>query len=509
MALKLASQSIWTIPRHCFSSRHTLNVVKTGIMSTDLFNNICGHPSNKKSMDKLTKIGIKLKEDSVFDKSCNLLDDEHTCFVGGFHQYPEIAHKNMAKFVRQFMITLTPLSHWRCSKDSKQKLKIDITSTIDKYPFPISFPAKKPVAKNKKTFSKKLSNKWMLSENEYYQDLTDSTGNNMPFLTRNLNKISSQQLLIWRDNHPDITVIPKIEKVFEVFKPNAIILEYPAGGEYLSQYITVKRKISSLFIRLRQSIVSDKRSTIIGSKWYFKNRLWNLKVTDSYAIDRAIEIAIKDKIGIILADYPENEKALFHIGSEILDFYSKMLWTMIEFPWTKCLDLVESKYVSIDFGKWTGLKVLPHFMMTASHRNDMMALAINECDKDKILFISGSFHSRDVIDRLCGNVEIRNPFKNITDRTVELKNLVPDYYTGDSKIQLSDNDITVATQILGANAVKLLSMNNEELDKELLRLILDRHMDKIAEQITFVADSLEDEQLKKQLNELMIRTKKH
>ena len=140
----------------------------------------------------------------------------------------------------------------------------------------------------------------------------------------------------------------------------------------------------------------------------------------------------------------------------------------------KCNNLLQQEPdsgISLDVLHEITLKLWPHIMMVASYRNDMMALSINECTDERVLYIAGGLHCHDVIDRLCGNVEIRNPFKSITDRTVELKNMVPLYYSGDSKIDLSDKDVAIATDRLGENAVRLLGLRNEELNQELLQLM--------------------------------------
>ena len=52
--------------------------------------------------------------------------------------------------------------------------------------------------------SKKYSNQWSLCHDSEYADLKDSFGENMPYLMRSLDKTTNQQLLIWRDTHPDI-----------------------------------------------------------------------------------------------------------------------------------------------------------------------------------------------------------------------------------------------------------------------------------------------------------------
>ena len=465
--------------RHFSSYEHTMNIVRSGIMSLPVFDNICGHPSNRSAMEKLKYCGIGIKEETMLNSSKEgIISDDTTYFVGDFNQYPSSAHENIAKFTRDKMVTLQPISEWRCDKTVQQQLGIPVTSTIDYHPFPITFPSKKLGLdqKNKKRKKSSASSKWNVSDINNYKDLCmlrDSHGQNMPFLTRPLGKTSNQQLLIWRDVHPDIKTIPKIEKVIEIFEPNMIVLEYPSEGQGLDIYPSLQRKIISPMTRLRQNIVTQSRSTVVGTKWYWKNKFWNLNVTDSFAIDRAIEIAIRNKIAISLSDYPSSTKYLLMAGAEALDLYPSTLWKLLEFPLKQCCNLLESQSkLSLDFLHSVVIKLIPHVAVSASYRNDMMALTINECIQDRILYIGGGLHAQDIIHRLCGKVEIRNPFKAISERTVELKRMVPLHYSGYSQIEWNDNDVLIATEKLGKKAVKQLTMNNQELNMELVKLIV-------------------------------------
>ena len=103
-----------------------------------------------------------------------------------------------------------------------------------------------------------------------------------------------------------------------------------------------------------------------------------------------------------------------------------------------------------------------------------MALTINECTDERILYACGALHAKDIIDRLLGNVDMTNPIKSVTDRTVELKNLIPLYHTGSSKIQLDESDITVAKDKLGEEAVELLMMSNEQLNEKLENMTMNK-----------------------------------
>ena len=80
-----------------------------------------------------------------------------------------------------------------------------------------------------------------------------------------------------------------------------------------------------------------------------------------------------------------------------------------------------------------------------------------------------------MIDRLCGNVEILNPFKSITDTTIELKRWIPHYYSGASKMinfHKQDLEIVANEPKLGKDVVRLLKMSNEELHDEAQQIMI-------------------------------------
>lgn len=96
----------------------------------------------------------------------------------------------------------------------------------------------------------------------------------------------------------------------------------------------------------------------------------------------------------------------------------------------------------------------------------MMSLAINESKEERVLFIAGEGHCYDIIDRLTGKVPITNPFKDVNEKTVLLKDLTPDWYQGDSKVEtglLSSDDIEKAKELIGDD-VLLVTVPNAEYE---------------------------------------------
>ena len=123
--------------------------------------------------------------------------------------------------------------------------------------------------------------------------------------------------------------------------------------------------------------------------------------------------------------------------------------------------------LSTKFSRICAIRIQPHLYIVAGYRNDMMSIAINECiDAERILFIGGEGHCYDIIDRLCGNVKISNPFKSVKDRRVILKNLTPEHYIGDSKIDvanLTKTEIENARKLLG-DGILLMTVPNKKYD---------------------------------------------
>lgn len=209
----------------------TLNIVKTGILGqSKAFDNIYDK-LGKEKVKKLLQYNIGVKELNAEDnKKKSVLDDMDRFYVGGWDQYSSAAHSNIAK-VSQALITLQSIDSWMCSRETKQTLGIPITSPIHYHPFKITFPSKSD--RKKKRTGGSL---WKRIPNDDYSDLRDSWGNNMPLLSRSLQKGHSQQLLLFRDTHPDMANIGRMERIVEeVHFPmisfadflNSVVNEYP------------------------------------------------------------------------------------------------------------------------------------------------------------------------------------------------------------------------------------------------------------------------------------------
>eukprot|EP01084_Bolivina_argentea_P124903 221349_1 len=310
------------LTRRQFSSEcDSMNIVKTGILR---FINVSS--KFNKPFKELKKWDINIKEHSMSDDVNNPLQYESEFLVGDFNQYPDIAHSNMAKFYKLYLKHLLPKHFWTTQEETKRVLDIDISSTVDYHPFPITFP------KDKK--SKKL--KWKPKTEHKYRHLEDSYGDNMSLLTRNI-KGNPQELLLWRDVHPDIKNISRIEQLISEYQPDKIILEYPAEGAGLKRYVSTYHKITSELVKLRQYFVMDSNSFKIGNRWYW--RKLRFTITNSFAIDQAIIISIQNNIPIVLSDYAELPNKLLIVGAQALDKFPQALWLAMNFPFNKFMKL--------------------------------------------------------------------------------------------------------------------------------------------------------------------------
>eukprot|EP01083_Nonionella_stella_P226536 804387_1 len=120
----------------------------------------------------------------------------------------------------------------------------------------------------------------------------------MPLLNRqNPNGTrTEQQLLIWRDIHSDIKTISKITDVINEYQPDTIILECPPEGTSLKLYISSWRKFG---------------------------------ITNSYAFDTAVMMAINQKIPIVLSDYRGPTRSLLQSAAQALDMYCVIPWSLL------------------------------------------------------------------------------------------------------------------------------------------------------------------------------------
>ena len=369
----------------------TLRVVKTGLMGEfRAFDNVYKH-LGKESAKNLLKYDMTIKEESIWDiDDDNVLDRMSTYFVGGMDTYPAGAHENIGKFSKHHLMTLQPITDWKCPRETKEMLGIGITSSIDSWPFPITFP---PKTKSDRKNSKKATNLWQRVDNVQYGHLEDSWGNNMFLLTRSLLKGKSQQLLIYRDTHTDMKGIEYADKVISEFQPTKIVLEYTAEGVGLSSFASSKWKLASSILRLRQRFVDSSRSSSIGARRHWQWLLW----VKSFAISRAIEQCVEHEIPIALSDYNDGTRRLLTHAADALDVYSTVLWFILDFPMKKYKELVETAVIPMKFINMITLKIMPHFTICASYRNDLMALTINEVFY--LLHIKGSREVLDFSDR--------------------------------------------------------------------------------------------------------------
>eukprot|EP01084_Bolivina_argentea_P043783 80631_1 len=228
--------------------------------------------------------------------------------------------------------------------------------------------------------------------------------------------------------------------------------------------------MASPLLKFRAQFVRDNYANTckIGEKLLWRK----FGVTGAYAVDRAIMLAIKENIDLLLADYRGATKNTLYSLANALDVYSTINWLMIGFPIQEVSKLIQrGGGLSDNLFRFCLLRLMPHFCVMSSYRNDMMSLAINENRKEKILFMTGAAHSKHIIDRLCGNVKITNPFKEINERRVLLKDPTAYNMVGDKVAELNNEDIEFMRGKFGEEVVRLMSLDNHELNEALLNKI--------------------------------------
>eukprot|EP01083_Nonionella_stella_P106614 307885_1 len=440
-----------------FSSKPKLTIIKKGILRYINVSKL-----NRNLKQSLFDIEEKQMTDDMMK---NPLAYDHNYFVGDFeNDMVEYANVNLSKFAKEHLSTSRARKGWTCPKQIQQEIGIPVTTTVDYHPFPFTFPPKKiPSKKHKST--------WSVDKSHQYCQLSDSMGVNMPFLTRkNPNDTrTKQQLLIWRDIHPDIKNIFKIKDVISEYQPDTIIIEYPPEGTHLMSYISPIRKMLAWILNFRARFVKDEATCKIGKKLPWRK----FGLTTSYAVDAAIMLAINQKIPIVLSDYRGPTKNLLGSAAKALDGYCMIHWLLLGFPAKEMCEMTEKALLPEQLTLFTLLRLQPHFYVMVSHRNDMMSLAINENTERKILFMCGAGHSRYIMDRLCGNVQINNPFKDINEKRVLLKDFMAYNYVGD-KTALDASDIEFVTNTFGEEVARIMLLDNHQLNGELLQQVVSK-----------------------------------
>ena len=460
-----------------FSNR-TIHIIKNKLIKDENVLTKYG----KKEFRILRQLGFEFNESPQVDTSNETHEYEishDVKYPAGYfpNQYPSIAHQNVSQFIKNLQ-TNSSLENWQIDNKTKQNLNVSVSSIIDYYPFPVTYPKQKKDGTKKKSISfpkpwHKIEHKYALQMGYNYQDSIDDK---VPVLTRKISKNMDQTLVIYRDLHHNMSNVNKIEKLINEYKPNTIILELGADGCSIAlksfNKLRYKYLISPL-LTFRQKLLRKSNESNVGKRWMNVIQRIFCVLPPSYSSMKAIDIAIKndkqDGIKIICGDYPQRNIIPILAFAEAMDCYQTAFYEMMKFPIKKLKKYMgeNHKLLSTSFSRICAVRMQPHLYIVAGYRNDIMSIAINECiDAEKILFIGGQGHCYDIIDRLCGNVNIANPFKSVKDGRVVLKDMTPDHYVGDSKINvdnLTQEEIENGKKLLGDD-ILLMTVPNKQYD---------------------------------------------
>ena len=468
--------------RRC-SSRSTINLIKSNLIKDE--NVLQKH--SKKEFKILQQLGLKFKESTADNSKQNNdngnefeLDTSQSYPVGHFpNQYPSIAHSNISQFSKLFTSTNTSLEHWIIDHATKKTLNLPITSTLEYHPFSLTYPSQ---SSNK---TKTSSKTWKLSSKSPHHFIDAIDDEKVPILTRKLDKKTTQALVLFRDLHQNMSNLKKMEAIINAYEPNKIILELPpdGGSVALKSFKKLRFKYCVFpFIKHRQSMVLRKSNEAkVGGRWMKLIRKFLCLLPPSYAQIMAVNMAISQNIPIVCADYSEKSMVGTLALAECLDLYQAALLKKMKFPVEKLKQLMlqSDHLLSTNFLRVCSVRLQPHLYVLSSYRNDLMSLAINECMEERLLFVGGEAHCYDIVDRLCGKVRIANPFKEVREQRVLLRDMTSGYngHSTVGVVDLVEEDIEIAKKVLGDDALLMMLPNDkyDSVEEMKSKMTLERH----------------------------------
>ena len=372
-----------------------------------------------------TDVNVKVKVIDELDKISESIDPD-AYIIGHPQQYPHIAGQNIARWINDICTRLFVENKFRWTreklKNNDERLGIDITTTIDYYPFTNT------LGKKQKLWIKKEYQTSSESDN-----LDDCIDTKLPYF---VNK--NQELLMFRDIHNHPTGIHKINKIMKVYKPTKIILEcHPT--EKLSYH---KNKLISF----------------IWCIFGISNLSYSMGACCTYAIRNGVPVLLCDLMKTII-----KYSGIFYNFADIMSMNSiaatkdRKERKKINREIQKCYYLKNGK-----MSKYVANYMTPHLSIAANFRDDFMYLGMNECNEERILLVVGAAHSFSIGDRLTGKIKVHSPIKKIRDNVVMFK--LNEYgYTGQNEIYLTDEE---KKSIIDSFGVDIATRMNVFLDTD-------------------------------------------
>lgn len=287
----------------------------------------------------------------------------------------------------------------------------------------------------------------------------------MPLLVRD-----DQELLIWRDEHDDISNLRAIQKLVDGYNPDMIVLEgccdestmkiygkWPYNLYLKSMKHVLSRIVpSSLSLKVGPMMHGMADALFVRRGEVQSGAFANHGIIQ-YLMDRDGDEHRKQPL-VIFGDLSLDICGVLMVMARYLDSYqlpmllellreiegdgaaptisNAMTKSEVNFEW------MYTKLLSMDGGRDGVLRDIlceflsPHRTVVANYRNYFLSLAINEAvhamqggegAECKVLAVMGEGHVHDVIHKLenIGEGAMVNPFKEITDKRVLLKPSVP------------------------------------------------------------------------------------
>ena len=308
----------------------------------------------KKEFKILKQLGFEFKESIEDDNNVSSIDNDDYEYeishdikypAGHFpNQYPSIAHQNICEFNKNLM-TNSKLEDWQIDNKTAQKLGLSVSSTIDYYPFPLTYPVIQQ-KKSPKSKSSSYPKPWQLIERKYALQLgynfIDSIGDKVPILTRKINKTQDQTVVIYRDLHHNLSNLNKMETLMNSYKPDKIILELgPDGGSVAFKSFNKLRCKYLIFPMLKfraKLIIRKSQESNVGKRWMNMMQRLFCVLPPSYSSVMATHIAMDRKntdepIEIILGDYPQRNIVPMLAFAEAMDVYQTAFYKEMKLPY--------------------------------------------------------------------------------------------------------------------------------------------------------------------------------
>eukprot|EP01084_Bolivina_argentea_P170533 295499_1 len=426
------------------------------------------------TMDTSPTIPTDTKDDTGSQTKLKepILDESNALIVGSIHQYPQITHYNQAKILQIFGKNRLNKNSWSFDSKIQENYNISLSTAIDYYPFPNTFPPEnnQNTKKKSKTFNQ-LNNKWKIRRKGYNIRCRDSFNDKLPLLSREYNSNGDEQeLVIYRDVPYDLNSLISVLPIIREYSPDIIVFEY-GRLPFFDKYIERKMSFSNIILPIKKifALVIPFKTLQFGlgklfyniSKKYYKTEI------SSYGFEGSLDFVSRfnykkknvKKIPMIAGDLHHKITDTLRVFNDYLDLYN--IATLIHY------DIIDDRFIKAstrvklgdNLGNIIQMRLYPHMMSMNVYRNDMLSCVINELSGEKykkVLLISQAMRLKDLYDKLCGKSGISKWIKTMDNEHILM-----------SKLNLYQYDIGMTNK----ENTYLQNMIKSEYDEDIMKCI--------------------------------------